>query len=418
MNKLKISKLNICFYIVTLFVVLIIIQISNIKLIGFMIILFNILLCIVTKKNKFLFILIFIISFINISHAYYGCILNHINTPKWQKIGLLGTEYDLYTSKGILITSVILFTIISLQISKFKNTKKLVRQNSNFITYSLIIILSLLIIFGYFSEVRGRVGYSSVQTPIFEYSSILITILWFFSANHKKSVRIFLIIYTICYGFMFLSIGDRSSVAIILMVVFLLEFFNSFSIFKILILFLCTIFIFNMVGIIRSNNLISIQSVITEVLTRGLYVDTISWSYYASITISALHDYVLEPWKFIFGNILYYITGISTTYSGMTTFAQNFSDDLYNAGGGIYSSYFYGMGGYLGVIVGSIILGIIIVNIFKSKSSYGQIYMILLISLSFRWYLYNISTLFRGIFIITTILLIITKIINKIEKIP
>jgi len=149
--------------------------------------------------------------------------------------------------------------------------------------------------------------------------------------------------------------------------------------------------------------------------TKGLYVDTFSWSYYASTTITALNTYVDEAWRFIFGNLLYFVTGISTTYSSMSKYGPRNYNDLYNGGGGLYPSYFFGMGGYVGTVVGAVIIGFVIVHFFRLKKNYHGIYAVLITSLMFRWYLYSISTLFRGVFNLTTIAVIVAKIVSNME---
>ena len=99
----------------------------------------------------------------------------------------------------------------------------------------------------------------------------------------------------------------------------------------------------------------------------------------------------------------------------MSKYGPRNYNELYNEGGGLYPSYFFGMGGYVGTIVGAVIIGFIIVRFFSFKKNYHGIYAVLITVLMFRWYLYSISTLFRGVFILTTIAVIATKIVSSIE---
>lgn len=399
-------------FFVGIILVLFSLQIENYIIIGALIILVNVYFCFKARNNKLLFVLSFLLTFINNSVAFYDLILNHINAPLWQRNGLLNSQYDMQTAKSILITSIIVACIVVPKINKLPNIlQSLKRKNNDAISCGLAICLSILIVFGYFTEIRGRTGYSSVANPVFEYSSILLVIFWYYSGRHPKISFWFTNIYAVLYLGMFLSIGDRSSVAIILVTVFLLNFAGKLATWKFIVGAVAIIFVFNMIGYGRSHAGLSLSSLILFSMTRGLYVDTISWSYYASTTITALFTYVENAWKFIPGNLLYFVTGISTKYSNMSKYGPRYIRDLYNAGGGLYPSYFYGMAGYVGVIVGAIILGCIIVSFFKQKRDVQGVYAILITVLAFRWYLYSISTLFRGVFVLASLALLFCQIV-------
>lgn len=386
---------------------------DNMTVIGICIIVTNAMLFINIKGDPLLKILISIISFINCSVGFYNCILDGIYAPLWQLNGMLASDYNYLASKSIVIFSIVLLVILSIFLKR-KDHIEIKRVNCSIIAIPMIVILLIIFVFAIFEFLTHvSSGYFSVRNPIFEYASILIGLLWLYSDN--KYIDVFIKIYCVIYSILFLLIGDRSCAVTIVVLLYLLYYSKKINGKKIVFLFLLSVFTLNMIGLLRSNPMISFLDLIVNLLDRGLYVDTITWSYYTSVTIAALNDYVEDSWRFIFGNVLYYITGIATQYSGMSNFARDNFTNLYNMGGGIYPSYFYGMLGFKGVILGSIILGFIIVSIFNSKSSYAGIYRLLLVSLSFRWYLYSISTLFRGILVLATVMLFLCEFIRNLS---
>jgi len=375
--------------------------------------------CFCVRKHNRMIILFLLMAYINCSVGWYDCILGGEYASMWQQNGMRATESIINTAKSILITCTILLLFVTPFISKntsrFFNNLEKYRSKNSFIILTFIAILSGILLFALFSEVlpRQMEGYSSVTNPLFEYSSIFVLFLWYFSKD-VPIVDKFIKLYTIIFCILFALIGDRSSCFIMLLLVFILYFSKNISFLKLAVVAFAGIYLANFISQIRADK--SFIEAISIAIERGFYTDTVSWSYYASITISALHKFVDEPWRFIFGNLFYYLTGISTTYSGMSGFARDYSSNLYNIGGGIYSSYFYGMSGYIGVVCGALILGIIIRKAFKSSSFEGIIYQCLLVTLSLRWYLYSISTLFRGILVLTTILLLLCRLLNSKTK--
>ena len=392
--------------------------IDSIVIVGLILIIQSILLCIVTKKTKKLFLLVIIITLINISVGVNIGILGGKSSPVWHQQGLLSSGVNLITLKGILLTQSILSIGVYFRLSKYLKKEKYKEKlkKSRIITIIMMIMLIGILIFGLFTEILYRKpGYISVQNPIFEYSCILLSILWSYSKKNKK-IKFFMLIYGGIFTILFLKIGDRSSVVPILITIIISLYINKISLKNLVIYGLIGIFIYNFVGIYRGSYNITFTEVIERVIERGFYIDTISWAYYTSIAISYLFLLVQDSWKFGVGYFFYFITGIETKYFGMQPYAVYNFDFLFSRGGGIYSSFFYGMLGYTGVIIGGILLVVIVNGILLSKSKYSDIYSTVLISLSFRWYLYNITPLYRGVLVITTVALIFCKLIEYLEK--
>lgn len=377
-------------------------------------------LCFVCRHIKDLFLLFLLILFINSTIGINIFMINSDFIPYWQKNGLLSSDMNKITANGISLMIYILLLCISVRtkfyINKFSDIR--LTKSNPYIMFGLAMTLTIILLVGFFTQVYSRGNtYSSVTNPIYEYSSILMVFMFFYSKGYEEIVKYYLFIYSGFFSLFFLIIGDRSSVCIILMTLFMLYFKNKYKIKYVLAVSVFGVFLMNFIGIIRNGNF---DNFVYRIIERGLYVDTITWAYYASISIASLYEYVSDSWLFAIGYLISFFSGYSNGYTNMAYYASVNFPSLYNQGGGIYSSYFYGMGGYYFVAIGSIILFLIIDFLYTSKNTYFNIYRILLVSLSFRWYLYNISTLFRGCLVITTILLLLcfcfTKMIGDHES--
>ena len=385
---------------------------SSSAVVGWCIILLSFLLCAETRKHRELLILMLILALVNISVGYYIGVLHGMYSPTWQRRRLLNAPVNLITLKSILVTTCILLLGMMANMSCYLTVQShpnMERHSNSLIANGLIVLLCLILAMGFVKEFLLRdVGYSSVTNPIYEYSCILMVLMWFYS-NKSRNVKIFVSAYTFLFLMIFLMVGDRSSVAIIATTALLLLLPEKLSVLRLFPAGVIALFCYNVIGLVRKHYDLTTLEIIKISLKRGFYIDTISWAYYASTAIASLYEFVPESWRFATGYLVNCLTGISTEYTGMADYAKNNFDWLYNEGGGIYSSFFYGMLGPVGTILGALLLLYVLHKIFTSSSPYGTIYRTLITALSFRWYLYGISTLYRGVLVITTILLLLCR---------
>lgn len=411
------------FLISAILIVLLTETIQQTNLLGFYVISISIYLIIKFKKSSKLLMLFSILAFINISIAYTDIINLGINVAPWQ-IEFRLSEYNLYTMKSLVLFLAVLNIILS---NKFANS---LANNNNFmlslkynpyIVISLIFVLYLILFFAYDPAIRGSVEYVSNQNPLYEYAIVLFLIAWLYTGNNKI-LKYNLVLFSIVYILNAFSTGDRSAAFVMVLIVVLSNFANKVNIKIISLGALSSIILANTISYLRINNSVDLSSILDYLINQGLYSDTVSYSYYAAITVSALYHINPDPMMYFFSFIEYQLLGFGVNEFG--NFANYVSDNysiLFNRSGGLYFSTFYAMFGYTGVIISSILLGFIIRASFKSNSTLAVMYQILIIGFSLRWYLYNPTGFYRSIFVISTIfyfsLIVINLILMKRKKI-
>ncbi|RRR54306.1 oligosaccharide repeat unit polymerase [Streptococcus suis] len=385
------------------------------KITSIVLIIMNIFMIIKVKSNNSLLLLFSLIGFINISIGITDGLNEGVGVSLWQSLGLRQYSINTVIMKSLFLNLIILNLFLPNNKVRASNSDiNLSRRTSLIISSVGCIILFSILIYALFS-INSTVGiYQSVSNPLYEYSILIVGFVWFYSKGFKI-IDYFIGIYSIIFFIFFNSIGDRSSVFMLLTLLFLIYGFKYIKIRILTFMMVIGIPFVNFIGIFRTQGLSIFDNIATIILERGFYVDTISWAYYTSLTIGELHNRLSEPFQIAFG-FLKGILGFDSPYYNLPVFARDNFLDLYNAGGGLYPSYFYAFGGYIGVIFGGLILGIIIKQLFLNNSNKNSLFRIILISLAFRWYLYSPSTLFRGLLIYTTILWLITDWFYKITN--
>ena len=145
-------------------------------------------------------------------------------------------------------------------------------------------------------------------------------------------------------------------------------------------------------------------------MKSGYYVDTISWAYYAGLAVSSLRT-LFKP-LYLFVSFVLSWFSIDFGVSDLNNYAVDHYPELYNNGGGLYSSFFYAFGGYLFVALGAIVLGYILKKVLSNRDTNKSVFKIALVVYAFRWYLYNPSTLFKGCLIYTGLVYLLCCFIN------
>lgn len=418
--KLRIVPLNnsILDYIILviglLYLILFPSDLQSMPITGILLILLSIYMCVKTKNNKVLLMMMGMITLINVSLGYTDCILMGVNVSQWQSIALRSSTMNPVCAKSILLSMIILNMFIDKTIIRINKDINESRQSNSIISSVGILFLLLILVYAYISLDRLSGEYTSVSNPIYEYSLMIIFFVWFYSKGNRL-VDYFIWIYVALFCLKFLGIGDRSSVIMMMILIAIFYFYKYIKIKNLLIVVLMGIPIVNLFGAIRNISSFSFSSVIVEVLKKGFYIDTVSYAYYSSIAVTSLYERVSSKWLMIFGFIKRCI-GVDNEFGSLTAYARNNYSDLMNYDGGIYGAYFYAFGGYIGVIIGAVILGIIIRKIMLSKNEKYVPYQILLSIYAFRWYLYNPITLFRSVIIFGTILLLLCRFVDLLSK--
>jgi hypothetical protein len=422
LNNLPYRVVSTYFDIVVIFISMLVVfvggnEIEVLPLIGFLIIGISIYMCIKVRDNKKLLILFAIVGFINISIGVSDCINKGLYVSEWQ-LPLRFTTYSVYTAKSILL----FLGMINLFISRtwvkrntlLDNSGKIERKNNNIIATIGTIALYIILALSYITNKNRSGGYVTNSNPIFEYAMIVYIVTWYYS-NKNKRIHFMLNIYAVCYALYSFYLGDRSAAFLMIILYYILNYENKISIFKSSILAISGIVISNFIGVIRNMPVFTLEDIFIKVLQRGLYSDTVSYSYYASISISALRYYESNTLFFFLKYLKSLFLG-SNEFNRLAIYASKNYKSLFNYSGGIYPSYFYFWFGYLGVMIGASILAIIIRKVFTSKNEYMSIYQVLIPVFSIRWYLYGPTSLFRGIIVLTTFFLFLCTVFDKVSK--
>ncbi|CAM3923663.1 O-antigen polysaccharide polymerase Wzy [Mesobacillus zeae] len=383
-------------------------RIETLPIIGYLIIGISIYLCFKVRKNEKLLFLFAIVSFINISIGFTDCINKGLYVSPWQ-IPLRESEYNSYTAKSILLFLCIINMFLSTKWlhSKAVNIRytELIRRENLIIGYIGTILMFAILLMGYDTSVKVNNTYVSNSNPLIEYSVIIFAVVWLYIGKNKK-LHFLLSLYAFLYILYSLSFGDRSAAFLMILLYYLLYVGNKIrlSLTRVFILAILAITLSNFIAEYRSGKSLEIMSMLQSAIQRGVYSDTVSYSYYASITISAV--------KHIDNSVVYFLQYLKTILlgGGSSEFGNlaNFVKEnyLYNVGGGLYTSYFYFGLGYPGVIMASAILGFIIRGVYSKKGNFAVLYQILIPVLSIRWYLYGPTSLYRSVFIIATFVLL------------
>ncbi|MTW87995.1 O-antigen polysaccharide polymerase Wzy [Virgibacillus dakarensis] len=393
-------------------------SIKYLPIIGTLIIVLSIYLCFKVKGNEKLLFLFAIVGFINISIGLSDGILKGMHVAAWQ-IPLRETVYNVYTAKSILLFLSILNPFLSHHWIKNKsvnlNHEGIKRKDNLIIAYIGTLTMYIILLMGYDVNALSGDGYVSNSNPLIEYAIVIFVVVWFYS-DKSIVINILLKIYALLYVLYSMSFGDRSAAFLMILLYYLLYINKKYklSITKIFILALIAITLSNFVAEYRTDASADISDLVQSTFERGLYSDTVSYSYYASITITAAphiddtFDYFIEYLKSLV------VGGSNSEFSNLANFVSG--KYFYNVGGGLYTSYFYFGFGYLGVIFGASILGIVLRKVYSHKGSFAIIYQLLIPVLAIRWYLYGPTSIYRSIFIVSTILLLICFIFDKLVR--
>lgn len=382
---------------------------------GVLIIIVSIFICVKVRKNKFLLFLTVILALINISLAYTDCICLGVNVASWQSVGLRSKEINPIVAKSILLTLAIINLFFDENmIEQCEMQPKVTRKRNSINAFGGMVILYAILAIGILSMRNRTGGYESVSSPIFEYSFIVYFFVWWYSSG-MMLVDFGLWIYTVVFSLVFLGIGDRSSVVMLWVLTYCCYFYDKLRVRTLIAGIGIGIPFMNIISAIRTGPSLSLQGIVERIIERGFYIDTVSYAYYASLAIASLHNKVENSLDIVVG-FFSGCLGFDNEFYSLSKYARDHYTDLYNVDGGIYPSFFYAMGGYLGVVIGAVILGFIIRRILLGNGNNSTPYKVLLVTYCFRWYLYNPSTLFRGVLIFISIIWVICEFLDQLSQ--
>lgn len=378
---------------------------ENLKYIGYVIIFISILMLIRYRNKTRICLLLGIILIMSICLAMSVCLNTYETAFNWQ-IDLLNRKANIINAKNYLL----FLTVMCISIGNIKEENSEIKVKYNPIIFcGCFIILMYALIFGID---RGTIGtYVSNTNVIYEYAIIVYIFAWIYSKDNKWMKGI-LIVYAGLYCLQGLMYGDRSSAFPMVLTLFLLLYRKKYKMISVLIIGLGGIAFGNLFEIFRNTGTIN-KDIIQEVIERGLFVNTISYSYYAGTQIIRYSMISENKLMHLFNYIITIFTGGSSKIS-LSDLAN--SSGFINKGGGISHTYFYYWGGYIATVIFAIIIGKIIKRVFNSETAISNILKISITVFSIRWFLYYPSALFRTALLIPIICWVICELFTKVIK--
>lgn len=384
--------------IVNIFVVIFNNTLDNQYLIGTLLIITNVLLAYRVRKSKMLLFLIGIIAYINISIALIQCYSGGSMFQEYQWY-ISHSVYSLIYAKATLLNISIISLMVTPSITKksaeaISSFGTIERKSNPIISYiGLAGILYILI----FCVTRSSgAGYIASENPLYEYGTLIFVMVWYYSKNNKWA-NIVLAIFALVYMGQGLMYGDRSS-AFILGALIITAWFKKTPGLKIVPLAAIAIFAANIVAVYRELESHGIREFIAEFLKKGIlffFSDTAAQSFYTGTLIVATRTLIKNPIAYLWRFIVSIFVGGRASISKGSILTDITSEIFRTPGGGIYPSYFYFWGGFLGVIIGAIIIGYVIRIAYTNQTSYFTLLKYLITVICLRWYLYAPLPLFR-----------------------
>lgn len=373
---------------------------STLSTIGYCIILLCIVLYLKFRKAERLTFLVGILIVISFCFAISVCLNPYSTAFNWQ-VSLINTEANIVNAKNFLLF-IYIFTMV-LRKKGSEDTPESIQFHSNFLIF-LVGFLILIFAF-YFGIDKSIIGvYSSNTNPLYEYSLVIYLFCWLYF--DKKWAHTILILYAILYCIQALLYGDRSSCFPMILLNMLLLWKRGYNMKYIIIIGIGGILFGNAIDIFRNSGTLFSLDVFKEVLDRGLFVNTISYSFYGGTQILRYGTYTAN-------NISHFFSYLESLFlgggSGVTLTVIANANGFVNKGGGMSHVYFYYWFGYLGTIIFGIIMSKIINYAYTHKGKIAYILQLTILIFLFRWFLYYPITFFRTALIIPAVLYVLCE---------
>lgn len=358
------------------------------------------------RKDTLFMIMFGIILYINFSLLMEDFGLFNSTIIPSRQIALRDTEANLISAKCMLILNCVINYFLPTKKFMQKEGFTFVYKNNPLIFWVGYFVMILGLIFGF--ERSSGVGYTSNGNPLYEYCLIIMLMVWYYSGNNNLKRKL-LIGYGIVYALQGLVYGDRSSM-LPMCVLLAMMLIGTIKWEKLIPLAVIGIVLTNYIGIYRKG----VSEInIVDILGNGLKVDTVTYSYYASLCIIKMKEMMVNPFIDIFDFIISIFVGGNYGNSNLSALSKAYYP---NAGGGMYYSYFYYWMGYFGVLLSALIIVLVIRRIKKKENGYTQLLKICITIMCFRWYLYTPIVFYRSSLLIFTLLFFVCKVFHSVTQ--
>lgn len=391
------------------------------NLIAGLVLFFSIYMLILFRKDVMAFILFLIITYFNYSIVFSRYL--HVLTNIYQEF-YINVNERIY---GIGITILLIFMLCLYVFINIINKNHhydvwFSREKKNpLIVIILIIILLLIFIFSFDRSLYGSRGATS---SIYEYSSILFIMAYYYCGNKKglKAYKVVISIIIFVFSLQGFIFGERVSGMQFLIVFFAFILSSKVTYKTVLLLTFLGLFTMTSIGAFRSSYAIedlSIKVIYNTLSQRMLTFDGADLAYYSSLTFVMVRDITdLLNHIQLFGKFFLSIFFGSSLVQGaeLAKYTRQYYMHWY---GGYYPFFFYYYFGWTGCVIFSIIISKIlksVINLKDSSQNYYKLLKIYIISSTPRWYAYSPQMLFRGVLLFTIVYLCF-EFVNKITSI-
>lgn len=252
---------------------------------------------------------------------------------------------------------------------------------------------------------RGSLGtsYRVFNISYFEYAYILFILALYFARGNKLQ-EIFLTVMLILYVLQDVYYGGRISSLEFILVFYIMLYYKFFTKKRIMIAIMSAVTLFSIVSVYRltySFNQVNLETVLSFVVDGRFSLDSASNAFYSTLcAISGKQKFLLAArMENFFGFIVDIFSGITVgEYIILPEFLR--LNGLYNIGGCWAIGYLYYWFGYIGVVIFSIAVVVIINKLATDTAkAYNKLFLMVVLVTIPRWYIYTPAALFRGIFL-------------------
>ena len=278
--------------IVLIFIIGLIILNFNFKtILGVFLLMYNLGLMYKFRKNKKMFFLFLVLFYFN----YSFCITKYIGTES----NLLSAVYGQLQNESSYIIciaqQIIFLVILDILISKKNNSLNVYENEITNFKYRkvLIYLLDSFLVFTLLYHIINKI---TVNTAWFEYS-IYIFIFALYFTKQDKHLKIFTELILVAFSIYSLKNGDRIAVLQFLIVDFLINYINKFSMKKILLAMISGILIFTFLGLYgdildfsKDFEKLNVEYTINKIKERRFALDTSVSAYFSGLSIVDLRN--------------------------------------------------------------------------------------------------------------------------------
>lgn len=353
-------------------------------------------------NNMYLLIVSTFIAYSNYSIAV-GIYLDESLRPKYLYPQI--QNVDIY-SVGIFLMFLTMLSLAILSPKCKKNTVKVAREfvkpenKNDTVFFALMILFIGIVVLGYSRASNSR----GSSTAIYEYASILIILMFYFSGR-KKIQKNICAVCCLVYALTSLLNGTRIEALICVIIFALCYFENEINPVVLLLAMLLGLIAFSIVGTLRGNWALLKGNVgeIAGTLTKHKFVfDTCTHAYFPMLCMIDIYRKYsfLEAMHYLVAFVLTIFLGQSRVNDG--NLIQVVSNYFYHNYGGVSQGFFFVWFSYMGALIYAVVILAYTrfindkkVMLTPTKCS-AIIYVVASVP---RWYLYGPWSLFRGVLI-------------------